>query len=833
MKKSDKKKSKIIITKESQTRLLLLAALFFSSLFIFRSYLFGDSVMVFDDVGGDTWQQYTMHYASIVNHFRAGTFSLWDFTNGMGTNMFLLSLFDPSLILLYVIGVILGAAHMLFYLVWIQILKILVAGFVFYLFLSEFNYSRPAKFLAAFAYGLSGYLMIWGQHYQFGMVTIYLPLLLLFEEKFFRGKRGKGLFPVTVFLSGIYSVYFSYMSLIAAGFYLLFRLGMEDEMSWKQRMGKFFGGCAQMLLGIGMSLAAFLPAAATLMNSSRITSGENGILALLKTCFSHYDIAYYQCLLIRPFSTNLENLQTLGDGKYEGMANYYEDPVLFCSTLAVFFAVQFLFVLWRSQEKKRVKISLYTAAALILILVLLPLGGMAFNAFTEPTNRYTYILMVVLLLVFAWMWDYLCAGGRISVPALVVTTVLMLRAYRIGYGQSIFREYRINAVILAVTGCVMAACIFYLGNRKTPADHCKGRKVAAGILAAALLVNVISEGGISYVDRVVLKKSDVPAEQLAEALEVYADIARSEDSEEKSRAAFYKPQRYFTELYRQDLQDALNYLKETDPEFYRVEKDYSSATYTMDALAQGYRGISTYNSVLNGNLKNFVDVCYPELYYMDQNRYAFWPNANDNFLAAFTGVRYLISQNSKLDSSKYELIRKFGDNIYLYRNIRESDVARFYTNMISEESLENLCDRESRERLLENSLALEDGEEISDLSQLKEISEEQKNSSVTLDAPQKDSHLTGTVSAQADGYVLCMIPYETGWKVTVDGEEVTTEKGDLGFVAFPVTKGEHRLALTFHPPGLKAGTALSVICWLIWLTMLGYGRRKRNAGYKL
>ena len=42
MKKSDKKKSKIIITKESQTRLLLLAALFFSSLFIFRSYLFGD-----------------------------------------------------------------------------------------------------------------------------------------------------------------------------------------------------------------------------------------------------------------------------------------------------------------------------------------------------------------------------------------------------------------------------------------------------------------------------------------------------------------------------------------------------------------------------------------------------------------------------------------------------------------------------------------------------------------------------------------------------------------------------------------------------------------------
>lgn len=90
-------------------------------------------------------------------------------------------------------------------------------------------------------------------------------------------------------------------------------------------------------------------------------------------------------------------------------------------------------------------------------------------------------------------------------------------------------------------------------------------------------MNVISEGGITYVDRVVLKKTDTPADQIPEQMEVYAAAAQAEDSEEKSRAVFYKPQTYFTELYRQDLQDALNYLKETDPEFYRVEKDYSSA----------------------------------------------------------------------------------------------------------------------------------------------------------------------------------------------------------------------------------------------------------------
>ena len=812
------------LNKESQTRLLLLAALFVSCLFIFRSYLFGDSVLVFDDVGGDTWQQYTMHYASIVNHLRAGNFSLWDFTNGMGTNMFSLSLFDPSLILLYLIGVVLGPAHMLFYLVWLQVLKVLAAGWVFYLFLSEFTYSRQAKFLAAFAYGMNGYLMVWGQHYQFGMVTIYLPLILLFEEKFLRGEKGKGLFPVAVFLSGIYSVYFSYMSLIAAGFYLLFRIAMEEELNWKQRLRKFLSGCGQMILGIGMSLVVFLPTAATLMNSSRITSGEDGIGALIKACFSCYSIAYYKCLLIRPFSTNLENLQTLGDGKYEGLVNYYEDPVLFCSTLAVLFAVQFLFVLWRSQEKKRVKIAVYAASALTVILVLLPLGGIAFNAFTDPTNRYTYILMVLMLIIFAWTWDYLRTGGKISLIPLAVTAVLMIRAYVIGYEQSIFKEYRFNALVLAATGSVMVLCILCLGCIR---GNLKVRRMAAGIMTAALLINVVSEGGITYVNRVVLKKSDTPAEKIADQMEIYAAVSQSEDSEEKSRAAFYKPQTYFTELYRQDIQDALNYLKETDPQFYRVEKDYASATCTMDALAQGYRGISTYNSVLNGNLKEFVDVCYPELYYMDQNRYAFWPNAEDNFLAAFTGVRYLLSKSGDLDSSKYELMQQFG-GIYLYRNVQEAATARFYVNTISEDSLKELCNEENRETLLENSLALEDGREIEDLSDLEEISDAQKKSSVVLNAPEKDSCITGTVSARADGYVLCMIPYENGWTVSVDGEEVETEKGDLGFLAFPVKEGEHQLTITFHAPGLKAGAGASIVCWIIYFGMLGYGRRRKR-----
>ena len=249
-----------LITKDSKARLLLLATLFFSCLFIFRQYLFGNSVLVYNDVGGDTWQQYTAYYASVVNHLRAGNFALWDFTNGLGINLFSWLQMDPSMILLFLTGIILGPAHMLYYLVVLQILKILAAGILFYMFLSEFSYSIPAKFLTAFVYGLNGYLLVWGQHYQFGMVTVYFPLMLLFAERYIRGKKGKTFFCASVFLSGIYSIYLSYMSLIGIGFYLLFRSIMTEK-----RPGavfrKFFIGCGQIVLGIGISLGIYLPMA--------------------------------------------------------------------------------------------------------------------------------------------------------------------------------------------------------------------------------------------------------------------------------------------------------------------------------------------------------------------------------------------------------------------------------------------------------------------------------------------------------------------------------------------------------------------------------------------
>lgn len=811
---------------------LLLSA---SCSFIFRDYLYGNDLMIFNDIGSDTWQQYIMNYTSIVNHLRDGSFSLWDFNNGLGINQFNFNLFDPFLMLLYGVGVVLGPAHMLLYINVIQILKIMVAAFAFYWFLSQFSFSVPSKMITSYAYALNGFLLVWGQHYQFGTVVIYFPLMLLFCEKFIQKKKGKALFPVMVFLCAIYSVYFTYMCLAATGLYLLFRILMLDGLTWKERIQRFLLGCAEMIMGVGMSLVVFLPMAEVLLDvSSRLESDGTGLLDFLRQCFTPYSRKFYLSMLKRMFSSNLQNGYGLAKGPQQYVMNYYEDPVLFCSTLAVFLNVQFLAVLRKADMTKRAKRVLYGVAALILVGTALPVGGTVFNYFTLPTQRYTFVLMTVFLLLMAWMWDYMRKGGKLNLVLILAVTALMGWAYWCGYEQAGFQEYRTNILILTVTGILTAVCLTLLCFLKDT----QIRNVILGVMGVVLVVNVVSEGGTNYQNRVTMKKTDVPAEVMVQETQRYEEMRTSDDKEIKYRAEIEKPQDFFREMYRVDLADCLNYLKENDPTFYRVEKDYISGTVSMDSSGQGYRGISTYNSVMNGNVKEFVETCYPELFFADHNHYTFWNNVDDNWLAAFLGVKYILSGNGEPDETKYKLLDQVG-SLYIHENVLDAQTAHFYTQDISEESLKELCTEENREELLGEAIALEDGTEIGDASESQTLkSEEQEtaeqNSSVTLDAPQKDSVVTGSVHAEADGYALFMIPYEKGWSLTIDGEKAELLRGDIGFLACEVPEGDHTILLTFEAPGLKAGTIGSVLFWILFaqsrLLIIRKNKIKKSAG---
>lgn len=88
----------------------------------------------------------------------------------------------------------------------------------------------------------------------------------------------------------------------------------------------------------------------------------------------------------------------------------------------------------------------------------------------------------------------------------------------------------------------------------------------------------------------------------------------------------------------------------------------------------------------------------------------------------------------------------------------------------------------------------------------------------------------GTLSMDTAGYMLTTIPYETNFSVYIDGEKVKTEKVNMVFLGAKLTKGEHKVKILYHAPGMMAGRICSTLGCLLFLCCLlrPYGQKRIN-----
>lgn len=93
----------------------------------------------------------------------------------------------------------------------------------------------------------------------------------------------------------------------------------------------------------------------------------------------------------------------------------------------------------------------------------------------------------------------------------------------------------------------------------------------------------------------------------------------------------------------------------------------------------------------------------------------------------------------------------------------------------------------------------------------------------------KDSEiLSCTADAPEDGYFVTSIPLQKGMEITVDGENVPILKINRAFAGVKLEKGKHDIRVIFRAPGQKAGYAVSISCFLIYLISTVFSRRKND-----
>ena len=84
----------------------------------------------------------------------------------------------------------------------------------------------------------------------------------------------------------------------------------------------------------------------------------------------------------------------------------------------------------------------------------------------------------------------------------------------------------------------------------------------------------------------------------------------------------------------------------------------------------------------------------------------------------------------------------------------------------------------------------------------------------------EDTYLKGTITADSDGHVFTSIPYDKGWTVLVDGEEVEIETLEDAFIMVPVSEGTHTIEFKFTPGGLYLGITISILSYVAFATIL-------------
>lgn len=90
------------------------------------------------------------------------------------------------------------------------------------------------------------------------------------------------------------------------------------------------------------------------------------------------------------------------------------------------------------------------------------------------------------------------------------------------------------------------------------------------------------------------------------------------------------------------------------------------------------------------------------------------------------------------------------------------------------------------------------------------------------------THFSGTMEVLEDSTVLTTIPYSTGWKVWVDGQEVETYKILDSLLGFTISKGIHRIEYRYSTPFLLEGSLVSIASLLLLIFIL-YRRKKTVA----
>jgi len=752
-------------------------------IFIFKDYLLFKKLYIFLDIGSDTYNQVYPYLVNISDYLRTEGIPYWSFYHGMGQNIFPGEITNPFNLILY----ILGSDYLPYGIAYVELLKIILCGIIFFYYLKTLSLSSATCIIGGVLIAFSGYMVLGSGWYGHSAFIVFGIFLLLSFEKLFKENKWF-YFPFSIALLASRSPFYVYILIIFLLIYSIFRILIEGRYKIKDACILYVKLAGASILGLAMVAPFLINDLLRIMDSPRI-GGDAGYFNQLMAApvFSIGNYSHNITAVLRLFSNDI-----LGTGSdFKGWYNYLEAPNFYCGLSTLLLAPQLFCFL----DKKRKVI--FTGFLFIWILVIVfPFFRHALYLFTGDYYKggASFIIPVVLLYFSLHAFEYIDRNHRVNGLLLLSTLAVLLVVLFFPYfpldKSPVVKELRLLITSFLV---IYTLLIYYLG------------KTGTGSLRFMLLTVICLEAGMfSFIT--INKRRVLTVEELNQNVG-----------------------------YNDSTIKAIELINEKDNSFFRVEKDYFSGmaihTSHNDSEIQKYYGTPSYNQF---NQKYYIRFLAETGIINGNNeimtRWAPGLSARP-LLQTFASVKYYLSKNELNDfiKSSYRPFCVSGD-VMAFQNKYFLPLGFTYDRVISLSDYKELTGLK-KDMVLLKAFVAEDGEEglqdfdvynTNNLSEDYSIAEygedinKLKQEAMVLTEHSQNS-IKGTIQVSDKKLLFFSIPYDEGWTIRIDGEKARKKMANIGFMGVVVPAGIHEIQLSFRPPFIVSGTLIMVLSFVLYV----------------
>ena len=641
-------------------------------------------------------------------------------------------------------------------------LKMFVSSVVFYLFLTEFDRKPISKIICSLAYGFSGFAIFFSEQMVFLSFYSLVPLYLLGLERYLKYNKWQ-LFTIMCALLFATNFYLFYTLSALTPLYFIYRY-----FSLEKNSKDFFNSVIRIigyyLLGSLISSFLWLPSVLYILSGNGRFFENIGLFHNMNV-YINYIISFF-----------VPNYLYLNRGNMFDTFVYYNRKICcWVSTILIVLVPQFIKLF--NKNRKMLTLGMYGFFTLI---ALFPILCSILHGFSDPSFRWTFFVINFNLLIISEVLDNIdILDYKLLIKTVLIYTLIILLGYFYGvYTNGGINNYINQLKLIGISIVVMIISIVIYKYKKV--------SIILIVVVLEMLVNTLW-----------FNINEIRNKRYVENETMYRTIIQDYYGEVND---------YFSSIDN-----------DNQSEFYRVYIDmydvYFGFSFNANIL-YGIKGLTTYDTTYAPSTNKLINLVG------DVNQYYLpWIIDVDNYdLMDFLNTKYAITTaQHKMDLDKWELIDdNYGWGYYVYQNKSYTKFGVAYDMAMTEDEYKKI-----NEPALFNQYVICDEKTIDTIYSYLTTSKINFNN-----INYQGNHLYSNYYSTNDGFALISIPYDEGWKIKVDGQEVDYYNVNGGFIGFKTIQGNHDFDMYFIPKGLKPGIVLSFAGVIMFIVLTVMEKKK-------